>query len=418
MSGRAARTVAAAEIDWPALLPAGGTVVWGQASAEPLTLTGSLMEARHSIGGFRAGIGIVLSDAVRPEHADCVSFVSYTGAGNNRHLARAGALDILPVTYGQFADALAPVDLLLLHLPPAGADGRYSLGLACEYIADLIDRAKVVVAEVNEHLPRTFGPRTVSPDEIDLIVHSARPPLPMPAAAGNETSAIIAARVAGLIEDRATLQIGIGQLPEAILAALYDHADLGVHSGTIGDGIARLASAGIITNRHKTIDTGLTVSGAIMGGAEAWAWAQDNPALRLAPTSYTHDPAVLAAIDRFTAINAAIEVDLTGQINAETAGGVYVGAVGAAGDFLRAAARSRGGLPIVALPSSVPKTGQSRIVARLSGPVSTARVDAGIIVTEHGIADLRGRSLRDRRRLMLDIAPPDHRAALDATPDT
>lgn len=414
MSRRAARTVSAADLDWPALLPAGGTVVWGQASAEPQTLTASLMQARHRVGGFKAGIGIVLSDAVAPAHADCVSFVSYTGAGNNRHLARIGALDILPVTYGQFADALGPIDLLLLHLPPAGADGAHSLGMVSEYIADLIGRAKVVVAEVNPHLPRTHGTRTVGPDEIDLIVYSDRPPLAMPAAAGNAVASRIAARVAGLIEDGATLQIGIGQLPEAILGALHGHADLGVHSGTIGDGIARLAKAGVITNRRKSIDPGLTVSGAIMGGPEAWAWADGNPALRLAPTSYTHDPAVLAAIDRFTAINAAIEVDLTGQINAETAGGAYVGAVGAAGDFLRAAARSRGGLPIVALPASVAKTGQPRIVAQLSGPVSTARVDAGIIVTEHGIADLRGRSLRDRRRLMLDIAPPEHRAALEA----
>ena len=405
-----------AGIDWPALLPPGGRVVWGQAAGEPLTLTESLMAARHRIGGFRAGVGLVLSGAVSPDHADCVAFTSYTGGAMNRRLAQAGALDILPLTYGQFAGALAPVDLLLLHLPPAGPDGRHSLGLVAEYIADLIPHARRIVAEVNDRLPATRGARSIGANEIALTIRTSRPLQAMPAAPPDAAMQRIARHVAGLVEDGATLQLGIGQLPEAVLAALSGHRDLGVHSGTVGDGVARLARAGVITNARKTLDRGRTVTGAVMGGPESWDWAADNPQLWLAPTSYTHAPETLAAQERFTAINAAIEVDLTGQINAEVAGGIYVGAVGAAGDFLRAAARSRGGLPIVALPAVVPKTGASRIVARLSGPVSTARADAGIIVTEHGVADLRGCTLRERRRRMIDIAAPAHRAALDAAP--
>lgn len=411
---RRAETVAASDIDWPSLVPKDGMVVWGQVSAEPLTLTEGLMPERHRIGGFRAGIGLSLSDSVSPDHADCVRFISYTGGANNRRLAKAGALDILPLTYGQFADALSPVDLLLLHLPPAGPDGCHSPGLASEYIVDLIGRARVVVAEVNDRMPRTFATRMIRPDEIDIIVHSSRPLPAMPLVPDSATAAAIASRVAGLIPDGATLQLGIGQLPETILSALSGHRDLGIHSGTIGDGVARLASAGVVNNRLKPVDTGLTVTGAVMGGPESWAWAGDNPALRLTPTSYTHAPSVLASLNRFVAVNAAIEVDLTGQINAEVAGGDYIGAVGAAGDFLRAAARSTGGLPIVVLPASVPKTGRSRVVHRLSGPVSTARADAGIIVTEHGIADLRGRTLSERRQRMLEIASPEHRAALEA----
>lgn len=404
------------EIDWPALLPSGGMVVWGQAAGEPLTLTQGLMAARHRIGGFRAGIGLVLSGAVSPDHADCVGFTSYTGGAMNRRLAQAGALDILPVTYGQFAEALGPVDLLLLHLPPAGPDGRHSLGLVAEYIADLIPRARCILAEVNDQMPATRGARSIGPEEMAVTIQTSRPLQPMPAGPADAAMQAIARNVAGLVEDGATLQLGIGQLPEAILAALSGHRDLGVHSGTVGDGVARLARAGVITNARKSLDRGRSVTGAVMGGAESWAWAADNPDLWLAPTSYTHAPETLAAQDRFTAINAAIEVDLTGQINAEVAGGLYVGAVGAAGDFLRAAARSRGGLPIVALPAKVPKTGAPRIVARLSGPVSTARADAGIIVTEYGVADLRGCSLRERRRRMIGIAAPEHCAALDAAP--
>ncbi len=405
-----------AAIDWPALLPAGGRVVWGQAAGEPLTLTEDLMAARHRIGGFRAGVGLVLSDAVAPDHADCVTFTSYTGGAMNRRLAQAGALDILPVTYGQFAEALGPVDLLLLHLPPAGPDGRHSLGLVAEYIADLIPHARRIVAEVNDRMPVTRGAASIGGDRLDLVLHSARPLQPMPAAPPDAVARAIAGHVAALVEDGATLQLGIGQLPEAILAALSGHHDLGVHSGTVGDGVVRLVQAGVITNARKSLDRGRTVTGAVMGGPESWNWAAAAPDLWLAPTSYTHAPERLAAQARFTAINAAIEVDLTGQINAEVAGGLYLGAVGAAGDFLRAAARSHGGLPIVALPAVVPKTGAPRIVPRLSGPVSTARADAGIIVTEYGVADLRLCSLRERRRRMIEIAAPEHRAALDAAP--
>lgn len=404
----------AGDIDWPALLPRGGMVVWGQAAAEPLTLTETLMAARHEVGGFRAGVGLVLSDSVAPGHADCVSFISYTGGARNRKLAQAGKLDILPLTYRQFADALSPVDLLLLHLPPAGPDGTYPMGLCAEYIADLVGRARVVVAEVNSLMPATFSSCTVHPGQIDYIVRSSRPLPAMPVSPPDCVTAKIAQRVAGLVEDGATLQMGIGNLPDSIMDALGAHRDLGVHSGTVGDGVARLAEAGVITNACKSMDIGVSVTGAVMGGPESWRWAQGNRALCLAPTSYIHDPARLAAQERFTAINSAIEVDLTGQINAEVADATYLGAVGAAGDFMRAAALSRGGLPVVALPSIVSKTGHSRIVAQLSGPVSTARSDAGIIVTEHGIADLRGCSLRERRRRMIDIAAPEHRAALDA----
>ncbi len=408
------RILAAGDIDWPALLPQGGMVVWGQAAAEPLTLTEALMAARHEVGGFRAGIGLVLSDSAAPEHADCVSFISYTGGARNRKLAQAGKLDILPLTYRQFADALSPVDLLLLHLPPAGSDGTYSMGLCAEYIADLVGRARVVVAEVNSLMPATSGSCTIHPGQIDHIVRSSRPLPAMPLSPTDCVTTKIAGHVAGRIEDGATLQTGIGSLPDSILDALGAHRDLGVHSGTVGDGVARLAEAGVITNARKSMDIGVTVTGAVMGGPESWRWAQGNRALCLAPTSYTHDPARLAAQARFTAINSAIEVDLTGQINAEIADATYLGAVGAAGDFMRAAALSRGGLPVIALPSIVSKTGRSRIVAQLSGPVSTARSDAGIIVTEYGIADLRGCTLRERRRRMIDIAAPEHRAALDA----
>lgn len=410
---RAGREIAVDQLRMMDFVHRGDMVVWPQAGAEPLTLTEILMRERAQIGGFRAGIGLGLSETTAPAHADFVEFVSYCGSGTNTALARAGLLDILPVPYSRFADALAPVDVLLLHLAPCDATGRYTLGLAEEYIAPLIASARTIIAQINDALPRIAGGQMLSRKDIDVLVPSSRAPLCLSPARAGTVETRIAGHVAALVEDRSVLQAGLGKLPETILAALADRRDLGVHSGALGDWLVTLTEAGALTNAAKARDTGVSVGGLLMGGEALYRFAHENTAIRLAPTSYTHDAGILAAHDRFVAVNSALEVDLTGQINAETAGGVYVGAVGGASEFLRGAHRSRGGLPVVALPATVAKTGAPRIVSALSGPVSTPRSEAGIIVTEHGVADLRGRTLKERRRLMLDIAAPEHRAALD-----
>jgi acetyl-CoA hydrolase len=190
-----------------------------------------------------------------------------------------------------------------------------------------------------------------------------------------------------------------------------DRRDLGVHTGSIGDGIATLCEAGVVTNARKAIDAGVCVGGVIIGSARVRQFAHRNPALELRGTEYTHDANVLRRFDRFVAINSAVEVDLTGQVNAEVAAGTYVGAVGGAGDFLRAAQASRGGVPIIAMPSTAGR--HSRIVARLAGPTTIPRSDACVIVTEYGVADLRGLSLAQRHSRMIDVAHPDHREALE-----
>ncbi|WP_405150616.1 acetyl-CoA hydrolase [Sphaerisporangium sp. NBC_01403] len=407
-------------LDLSAHVRPGDTVIWGQACAEPLTLTERLIEQRAAIGGFRCFLGAPASGTIRPEHADHVSFLSYCGSGGNRALYRAGVLDILPCHYSALPDLIEsgalPVDVALVQLPPADAAGRHSLGLADEYLSAAIDRARVVIAEVNDQVPWTHGTRTLTTADLDVIVYTSRPPAEIVRSEPGDAEQRVAGHVAGLIEDGATLQLGLGALPEAIVARLAGHRDLGVHSGLIGDAVADLMEAGVITGARKTLDRGRTVTGALMGTSRLFRYAHRNPAIELRDTRHTHDPEVLAAQERFVAINSAIEVDLTGQINAEVVRGVYAGAVGGAIDFLRAAARSRGGLPIVALTSTaLLSTGEaaSRIVANLSGPVSTPRADAGIIVTEYGVADLRGRSLDERRARMLAIAHPDHRPALE-----
>jgi acyl-CoA hydrolase len=408
--------LAAADPRLAGIVRPGELVMWGQGSAEPTTLTRALMAQRAEIGRFCAFVGISLSDAVQPAHADCVSFVSYCGAAHNRALAQAGCLEILPCHYSELPRLIEggpwQPDVLLLQVAPADADGRYSLSLAGDYLVAALRGARVIVAEVNAQAPATCGPHTLGAQDIDFVVHTDRPPLELPQGRAHPAEAGVARHVASLIEDGATLQHGIGTLPEAIVGLLSDRRDLGLHSGVLGDAAASLIRAGVVTNARKTIDTGVSVAGVLMGSAALNALAHRNPALQLRGVDYTHALKVLASIDNLVTINSAIEVDLTGQVNAEVADGVYVGAVGGAIDFIRGARAARNGRAIIALPSRTAGKNIGRIVARLNGPVSTARSDAPIIVTEHGIADLRELSLSQRVARMIAIAHPEERERL------
>ena len=410
-----AKTLELNALDLAAIVRPGDGIMWGQADAEPLPLTQALMAQRHAIGNFSVFLGISYSDTLKAEYADCIRFSGYAGTGGNRALAQTGKLDILPCHYSHLRDLIASgrikVDVLLLQLAPANERGEYSLSIAHEYLIPALEAARVVIAEVNEQAPWTYGERPLVEADLDVIVHTSRPPLEVVHSPPGATEQAIARNVAALIEDGATLQFGLGALPEAILGELADRRDLGVHSGAIGDQVAALMQAGVINNSRKSIDRGVSIAGIMFGSKRLHDFAHRNPQLQFRSCSYTHGPGVLAQIERFTALNSAVEVDLSGQINAEVAAGVYVGAVGGAVDFLRAAHYSTGGLPIVALPSTAGR--HSRIVAKLNGPVSTPRSDAGIIVTEYGVADLRGATLGERARRLLAIAHPDHRERLE-----
>jgi acetyl-CoA hydrolase len=413
------KTVELANIDLTSHIRAGDAVMWGQAAAEPLALTRALMQQRDRLGPIEVFIGASWSDCTDPVFADRVRFRSYCGAGHNRRLAQAGVLDILPCPYSQLPALIRSrqlrVDVLMLQLAPADAEGHFSLSLAHEYLLPALDVARVILAEVNEQAPWTFGTRTIAAEDIDVMVRTSRPPLRPPATRPSALERAVAVRAAAFIEDGATLQCGLGSLPAAILMHLTDRRDLGVHTGALVDPMATLAQTGVITNARKSIDPGSSVAGVVMGGSAACNYAHLNPMVQFRPVEYTHSAPVLASIRNFVAINSALEVDLSGQINSEVANGLYVGAVGGAGDFLRGARASEGGLPIVALPS-VGGSGEqrfSRIVAQLSGPVSTSRSDAAIIVTEHGVADLRSLSLSERRERMLALADPSFRESLE-----
>ncbi len=410
------RVIDLAALDFHSFVKPGDLVAWGQAAAEPLPLTQRLMAQRTMIGSFRAFIGISLSDTTDPAFADSVQFQSFCGTGTNRKLAAANALDIFPVHYSRLAEHLQTrVDVLLLQVAEHPSGGRYSLSAACDYIAPLAASARLVVAEVNAQAP--FTDAEIAPGELDIIVRTNRPLLEMLHSEPTDIDRRIAAHVAGLIEDGATLQFGLGAIPECVALAVSDHRDLGLHTGVMSDSTMHLMERGIITNARKPIDTGASVTGTLLGTRRLADFAHLNPAIVMRPVAYTHALDVLAKLPRFTAINSAVEVDLTGQANSESAGGRYVGSIGGAVDFARGAHASQGGIPIVALPS-IARAGEeakSRIVAQLSGSATLGRADAGVIVTEHGVADLRGLSLSERAQRLIAIADPAFREALERT---
>ena len=306
------------------------------------------------------------------------------------------------------------IDIVLLQVCGPDDAGLYNAGLGIEHLHAALDRARLVIAQVNPKLPWTHGDTVVAPSAIDLLVPAAARPLELPARPAGPIERAIAEHVSRLIPDRATIELGLGAIPEAVTGALSQKRGLGIHSGAVGDGIANLMEAGVVDNRHKEIDNGVTVATMLMGSSRIYGFAHRNPALQIRATTYTHDAGVLGNFRRFVAINGALEVDLTGQVNAETAGGRHIGLVGGQMDFVRAANRAPEGRSIIALQSTNRDRSRSRIVARLAdGVVTTPRAEADVIVTEHGIAELRGRTLAERARALITIADPAFRAELE-----
>ena len=377
------------------------------ACAEPQTLTEALVAQRAAFSGATLFLGVNYSGIVKPQHADHLRLTSYCGAGHNRALADAGVLDIHPHPYSRLGALIRaraiPADVVLIQVSPPNAKGEYSLGLAAEYLIPALEACRAIVAEVNERIPWTYTERLLRESDFALAVPSSRAPVALPYGAPGELERTIARHAAAFIPDGATLEFGLGSLPGAILGFLPSHNTLRVHSGAVGDGIVDLAERGVIDQ---------VVGGQVFGTQKFFDFAHQNPLVQLRSSEYTHDPRVLFGIERFVAINSAVEVDLTGQVNAEVAGGSYVGAVGGALDFIRAANQSPGGVSLILLPSAV-GTRASRIVAKLSGPVATPRSEAGVIVTEQGAADLRGCTLRERAKRMLQIAHPGFREGLE-----
>jgi acyl-CoA hydrolase len=406
--------IPAAELDLSRYIQRGDTVIIGQGCAEALTLSERLAAQRARIGRCRLFLGPAFAGSFRPEHADHLDFAAYAASGSNQALARAGLLDIVPTHYAElpalFRERRQPADVVLLQLD---ASGRY-VGMACDYQLDAARFARAVLAELNDQVPQTPGTELPADIPITAAIRSARAPAMLRPTALGAAEARIAEHVASLVPDGATIEIGIGALPDAILSALRDRRDLGFHSGMVSDGVVDLIEAGALTNARKPIDRGISIGGLLFGTTRLFDFAHRNKALRLMPPDYTHGHQVLRRLPAFTAINSAIEADLTGQVNGEILGGAYLGAVGGQVDFMRGAGASPGGRSIIALPATAKGGTVSRIVPRLAdGVVTSLRSDMDAIVTEYGIAALKGLSLAERARRMIAIAAPQFREELE-----
>ncbi len=394
----------------------GAGIVFGQATGEPLSLTEQLVRQRAAFRGSSVFLGANFSSTFRPEHADCLRLTGLGGIGSLRKLVKAGSLDPIPCHISAIPRliraGLIRCDVALVLVSPANARGEHSFGVINDYVRAAIASASVVIAEINEQVPWTPCDQPLRRDEITVGVHTNRPLVELPAAPFGDLERRIADHLGDLIPDRATLQVGIGAVPEAIVAMLHDRRDLGIHSGMIGDSAADLMARGVVTNAFKEVDPGVTVTGSLIGTSRLYRFADGNTALRLCTADYTHAGSALGRLKRLVSINSALEVDLTGQVNAEAVGTDYVGAVGGQVDFVRAASQAEGGASIVALPATG-RAGASRIVAQLGGPVTTPRSDVDVVATEFGVARLRGRSLRERARALAAIAAPEHRDHLE-----
>jgi acyl-CoA hydrolase len=403
-------------IDISAFIRKNDHIVWGQATGEPLTLTEALAAQRDRVAPISAFLGSSFSSTFGPDHSDHIRFSSFGAVGTARLLSKCGVLSIIPCHVSQVAQYIRSgtiaCDVAFVQVSPPDSNGRHSFGVVNDYIKAAVERARVVVAEINDRVPYTYSDTYLAGDEIDYAVMSSRPIVEVPPAQIGAIEEAIGLHCAEFIEDGSVLQIGIGAIPDAVLRTISDRRNLGIHSGSIGDGLIDLIRRGVVTNASKPIDPGVSITGALIGTHRLYDFAHRNNAISMRPTHYTHDGGILAQIPKLVTINSAIEVDLTGQVNAEKAVSEYIGATGGQGDFQRAGHRSIGGHAIVALPATA-KGNLSRIVTKLSGPVTISRNDSDIVVTEFGSAQLKGQPLKERVKRMIAISHPDFRDHLE-----
>ncbi len=358
------------------------------------------------------------ADYVKPELVPHIRVNSLFISANIRDAVNDGRADFTPVFLSEiprlFKTGRLPLDVALIQVSPPDKNGYCSYGVEVGVTKTAAESAKIVIAEINPHMPRTLGDSFIHVSKIDYVVEVdyALPEVQM--AISSPEQEAIANHIAAIIPDGATLQMGIGGIPDAVLKKLNNHQHLGVHTELFSDGVVDLVEAGVITNERKTFHPGKIIAGFVLGTQRLYDFVDDNPIVELHPTEYINDPFNIARNDRMVSINSAIQIDLTGQVCADSMGTRLYSGVGGQVDFVRGAARSNGGMPIIALLSTA-KDGQiSRIVPTLTpgSGVITTRNDVHYVATEYGVADLFGRTIRDRARQLVEIAHPSFRAEL------
>jgi acetyl-CoA hydrolase len=391
----------------------------------PKTVLGGLVRRAPELQNVEICQALTIgpADYVSPEMEGHLRVNTLFISGNVRKAVQEGRADFTPVLLSEFPllfkNKILPVDVAMIHVSPPDEHGFCSLGVEVGLTKSPAESAKIIIAEVNEQMPRTLGDSFIHVSRLNHIV-PVNYPIPEHAMAeegDNEVVEKIAGHIAELIPDGATMQMGIGAIPDAVLKYLFHKKDLGIHTELFSEGVIDLVEAGVLTNARKTIHTGKIVAGFILGTKRLYDWVDDNPLIELHRTEYVNDPFVIAQNDRMVAVNSAIEVDLTGQVCADSIGPKLYSGVGGQLDFIYGASRSKGGVPIIAMPStSTLRDGTvvSKIVAMLKqgAGVVTSRNHVRYIVTEYGVAELYGKTIRQRAQALINIAAPEFREDL------
>ncbi len=356
---------------------------------------------------------------VAPEFAERFRHLAFFIGANVREAVNACRADFMPVFLSEIPRLIRthlPIDVALIQVSPPDKRGFMTLGVSVDIVRSAVDTAGLVIAEVNPNMPRTWGDTTVHVDDVGCIIEVDYPIPSLPRPTLSEVEHAIGRHVASLIPNGATLQMGIGRIPDAVLEELGNHHDLGIHTEMFSDGVIPLVEGGVINGRKKTYKTGKMVTSFVMGTTALYDWVHDHPAVEFRPSDYTNDPFIIARHEKMVAINSAIAVDLTGQVQADTLGGQFYSGIGGQVDFIRGAARAKGGRPIIAIPATAKRGTVSRIQPTLEegSGVVTSRGDVQYVVTEFGVAKLWGKSVRQRVEALIGIAHPDFRAELRA----
>jgi len=400
-------------------IKSGDRIFIGTGCAAPQTLIEGL-SAKRDVAD--TSIYHLLTMGIAPyaqdKFADCYRFNSFFISDNVRDAVQKGLGDYTPIFLSEiprlFEEGRTPLDVALIQTTPPDKDGFVSLGISVDIVKSATENASFVVAEVNSNMPWTRGDSLVPADYIDCFVESDRPLLTYRPVAVNDTTRRIGRHISSLIEDGSTIEVGIGAIPQSILEFLSDKSDLGIHTEMFTDELVDLIEAGVVNGSKKLVNRGKVVASFLMGTERLYKYVNNNPMIEMHPSEYVNDPYIISKQPKMIGINVALEVDLTGQVCADSLGHRFYSGIGGQLDFIRGAARSPGGKPIIAMESTA-KGGQvSRIVANLSpgAGVVTTRGDVHYVITEYGIADLHGRSIRERAMALIGIAHPKFRANL------
>lgn len=397
----------------------GDRVVIGHACGEPPTLVEALVARAPELTNVEIVHMVAMGPAkyAQPGMEESFKHNAFFVGATTRKAIEEKRGEFTPCFFSEiprlFKNGILPVDVVLMQVTPPDDSGFCSLGVSVDYTLPAAESAKIVIAQMNSLMPRTGGTK-IALDQITYIVERDEPLIELKPPKIGEVESKIGENVASLIPDGATLQLGIGAIPDAVLLFLKGKKDLGIHSEMFSDGVVFLAEAGVVTNRRKTINTGKFTATFLMGTRKLYDFVDKNPNVEMLPVNYVNDPYIIGQHENMMAINSALQVDLMGQVNAEMIGSRQFSGIGGQVDFVRGASRSPGGKAIIALPATAAGGKISRICCDLDrgAAVSTSRNDVHYVVTEFGVADLRGKSLRQRAQALIAIAHPGFRETL------